>query len=297
MISEQLKSYIQEAKKPGKTNDEIRQSLLEAGWQEIDITEALSVSEPTYPPILPETSIPITSDTKLKMTGFFNSLKTHSKRPKTYYALGAIFLIAFAIFFYQKVILKEELSEFELTPKIADAAGVVPNTTFILKSSANLSATVVQKYLHFEPKVEYTIKKISSGSSVFEITPVAALEENKVYSLTITESPIAARTYSWAYQVKAPFQVIASLPRDKSNGAPVNTGIEITFNRENLLRPEKSFEISPSVRGRFEMYRNVLVFVPLQELNPQTVYTIKIKAGIKAQGSDDSLSQHTNIKF
>src|SRR3989338_1913105 len=133
MISEQLKSYIQEARKSGKTSDEIRQFLLGAGWQELDITEALSASEPTYPPILPETSIPVTSGTKLKMAGFFNSLKTRIKRPQTYYVLGAILLILAAIFLYQKIVLKEELSEFELIPQVADAAGIIPNTTFTLK--------------------------------------------------------------------------------------------------------------------------------------------------------------------
>lgn len=222
---------------------------------------------------------------------------TNFKRPQAYYILGVVLLIAATIFLYQKIILKEELSEFELTPQIADAAGVAPNTTFILKSNTDLSAMVVQKYLQFEPEVEYKIKKISSGSSIFEIIPAIALNENEIYSVKIAEGPIATRTYSWAYQVKAPFQVITSLPRDKANGVPINTGIEITFNRENLLGPEQSFEISPSVPGKFKIYRNILVFVPLQELNPKTVYTIKIKAGIKAQGSDDTLNEDTEIKF
>ena len=297
MINNELKNFVQEAKKYGKTNNEIRQSLLGAGWQETDIAESLKALESDSSQALPEAPVPHLSDSKSGTSSLFDTPKTHIKRPQTYYALGAILLIIGTIFFYQKVILKEELSEFELVPQTADAAGITPNTTFTLKSSADLSATVVQRYLQFEPQVEYKIKKVSSGSSVFEITPAVALEENKVYSLTIAESPIAARTYSWAYQVKAPFQVIASLPRDKSNGAPTNTGIEITFNRENLLSPEKYFEISPSVQGRFEIHRNVLVFVPLKELNPQTVYTIKIKAGIKAQGSDDTLSEDTEISF
>jgi hypothetical protein len=232
-----------------------------------------------------------------QLKNFIQNLLTHLKRPQTYYVLGAVLLIAGAIFLYQKVVLKEELSEFELTPQVADAAGILPTTTFTLKSSADLNATVVQKYLQFEPQVEYKIKKVGGGSSIFEITPAVALNEDSVYSISIAEGPIAARTYSWAYQIKAPFQVIASLPRNKANGVPTNTSIEITFNRENLISPERSFEISPSVPGRFEMHRNILVFVPLQELNPKTVYTIKIKSGIKAQGSDDTLNEDTEINF
>ena len=304
MTTEQLKNYIKEAKKSGKTNDEIHHSLLGAGWKEMDIAEALNVTELSSSPTPPEAPVPHASDLKSGASSFFDSLKAHIKRPRTYYVLGAVLLIATAVFLYQNVILKEEFSElkeefseFELVPQMADAAGIAPNTTFTLKSSADLSATVVQKYLQFVPQVEYKIRKVSSGSSIFEITPSAALDENKVYSLAIAEGPIAAHTYAWAYQVKAPFQVIASLPRDQANGVPTNIGIEITFNRENLLSPEQSFEISPSVPGRFEIHRNVLVFIPLQELDPETIYTIKIKTGIKAQGSDDTLNEDTKIKF
>ena len=293
MINDQLKHYIRDALNSGKARDDIKRSLLDAGWQEINIDEAFNALE------IAQTSPQKVSQSrpKLKSASKLNNIFSFFKRPQAYYILGAILLIVGAIFLYPKIILKEELSEFELTPQIADAAGVASNTTFILKSNTDLSAMVVQKYLQFEPRIEYKIKKISSGSSIFEITPAVVLNENEIYSVKIVEGPIAARTYSWAYQVKAPFQVIASLPRDKANDVPINISIEITFNRENLLGPEQSFEISPSVPGRFEIYRNILVFVPLQELNPKTVYTIKIKAGIKAQGSNDTLNEDTEIKF
>lgn len=297
MVNGQLKNYIQEGLKSGKTRDEIEKSLLEIGWREVDIQEAFASAK------MPEVPVSTQEKKEAKIVRLQNKtspirfLKFIIKRPRIYYMLGAILLIAGAIFLYQKIILKEELSEFELTPKIADAAGIVPTTTFTLKSSADLSATVVQKYLQFEPQIEYKIRKISSGSSVFEIIPEVALNENEIYSVKIAEGPIAARVYSWAYQVKALFQVVASLPRDKSSDVPTNTGIEITFNRENIINPEQFFEISPAVSGRFEIHRNILVFIPSHELNPKTVYTIKIKTGIKAQGSDDTLSKDAEIRF
>lgn len=296
MASDELKNFIKDALKSGKSKEEIRQSLLASGWQEPDIQEVFATLEMPEAPAQ-ETKEVKNTPTIQKKDNFIQFLSHHLKRPQTYYVLGAILLIASAIFLYQNVVLKEELSEFELTPQIVDAAGITPNTSFVLKSSADLSATVVQKYLQFEPQVEYKIKKIGSGSSIFEVTPALALNENEVYSVKIAEGPIAARTYSWAYQVKATFQVIASLPRDKANGVPTNTGIEITFNRENLISPEKSFEISPSVPGRFEIHRSILVFVPSQELNPKTVYTIKVKSGINAQGSNDTLNEDAEISF
>lgn len=287
-----IKHYIQEALKSGQSKNQIRQALLDAGWREDDIIESfnsLKISE----------SAPTKTQPKIrkKITDIFNFLN-YFKRPKIYLIGCVILLLAGALFFYyQKIVLKEEISEFELAPKVFDAAGIPSTTTFILRSTADLSAAVIERYLQFEPHVDYAVKKIGSGSSVFEITPNSALEENKVYSIKIAEGPIAARTYSWAYQVKAPFQVISTLPRDKTNSVPTNTGIEITFNRENLINPQDSFEISPSVPGKFEIHRNILVFVPLQELAPKTVYAIKIKSGIKAQGSDDALSEDTEIKF
>jgi len=288
--------------------------LLGAGWSEADTAEALRTFEEV--PSLPSTEFldpvnrgqettprqepsasPVAATKLNVIERFFDFFKAQFKQPRAYYVPGAIFLIIIAAFLYPKFFLKEELSEFELTPQVADAAGIVPNTSFTLKSSADLSATVVQRYLKFEPDIEYKIRKIGSGSSIFEITPDNSLSENAVYSIAIAEGLIAARTYSWAYQVKAPFQVTTSLPRDKATFVPTNTGIEITFNRENLINPQSSFEISPSVRGRFEVHRNVLVFVPLEELSPRTLYTIKIKSGLKAQGSDDTLTGDAEIKF
>lgn len=298
MDNQELRNYIQEALKDGQTKEQIRQSLLGAGWTETDIAEALRTFERISS--LPSQEAPTSPATTTKpspIRGFLTFFKAQFRRPKVYYVLGVIFLVVAAVFLSPKIFIKEELSEFELTPQFADAAGVVSSTSFILKSSANLSATVVQKYLKLEPEIEYKIKKIGSGSSIFEITPVNALEENNVYSVAIVEGPIAARTYSWAYQVKAPFQVSASLPRDKATFIPTNTSVEITFNRENLINPENSFEISPSVRGRFEIHRNVLIFIPQQELAERTLYTVKITSGLKAQGSDDTLTEDAEIKF
>lgn len=217
----------------------------------------------------------------------------------SYYIAGALLLagVIGAVLFYRNVVLKELISEFELSPKIADAAGIPPGTSFILKSSANLSATVIKKHLRFSPDVEYAITKTGESSSVFEITPAAALAENTVYSLAIQEGPIAARSYSWAYQVKAPFQITASLPRDQASSVPVNTGIEITFNREQLVSPEDFFEITPPVKGRFEMHRNVFVFVPAGELSPETLYTVTVRKGLRAEGSDDTLAGDVQIRF
>ncbi len=247
--------------------------------------------------MLRQNTEPVFPATEKKKSNFIQNFRYYLKRPKTYFVLVAFLLLVGAVIFYQKVILHEEISQFELTPKIFDSAGITPSTSFILKSTADLSETVIEKYLKFSPQVEYSAKKISAMTPTYEIIPNVSLATDTVYSIAIAEGPIAEHTYSWAYQVKAPFQIIGTLPRDKASGVPVNTGIEITFNRENIINPGNSFEISPAVPGRFEVRRNVLVFIPTEPLLEKTVYSIKIKPGIKISGSDDSLATDKEVQF
>lgn len=277
MHNQELVRYIQEASNAGQTMDQIRESLRKVGWGEGDIAEAEKYANGSS--VTP---------------GFF---KKRSRDPKLYFGIAAVLLIAAAIFLYPRTFLKEELSEFELTPLVADAAGIAPNTAFILKSTADLSVSTIQKYLKFEPEIEYAIKKNDSTDRVFEIAPAHALAENVVYAIAIAEGPIAAHAYSWAYQVKAPFQVITSLPRDKATFVPVDTGIEITFNRQDLIDPKKSFEIVPEVPGKLEAHRDTLIFIPQRELEPRMLYTIRIKAGLKASGIDEVLAEDAEIRF
>jgi len=221
------------------------------------------------------------------------------KRPKVLYIVGAFLIIVLIAVFVLIGLKKEkyEISSFELTPKIADGAGINPETGFILKSTGDLSESAIEKYLKTEPQIDLKIKKISSGSSTFEITPKEKLPENKILVIKIEDGPIAEKEYSWAFQIKAPFQVISTLPRDKGNSVPLNTGIEIIFNRENIIEPEKSFEIEPNVQGKFQIHRDVLVFVPSKELQPETIYTVRIKKGIKIKNSNDELSEDKTFQF
>lgn len=193
--------------------------------------------------------------------------------------------------------LREIISDFELAPKIADGAGIAPHTTFILKSSADLEAPAVTKHLRIEPATAFEVRKIGSGSSIFEITPKSALAENTIYTVSIAEGPLAARIYSWAYQVKAPFRLETSIPRNRATSVPPNTAIELTFSRERLLDPERFVEITPPVPGRFETRRNVLTFIPGQPLKPKTVYTLTVKAGLRSEESQDVLGGPATVSF
>jgi len=99
-----------------------------------------------------------------------------------------------------------------------------------------------------------------------------------------------ARDFSWAFQVKDDFKLIASIPRDKGTNVPTNSGIEFTFSHENFENYEENFSIQPKAEGRFEIHKRTLVFVPTK-LKGGEIYTVKLKAGVGVEGSDKKLKE------
>jgi hypothetical protein len=214
-------------------------------------------------------------------------------------ALGVVSLVLIASIFsiYRSIVYRTEISEFDLKATIADPSGVSPDTRFILKSTAQLSTQVLEKYITFIPKVDLNISEVPGQINTYEIIPNNDLETDQVYTVKINKGPLASRDFSWAYQIKAPFQVTSSIPANLGVDVPVNSGIEIYFNRDEILNPEKYFEITPAVPGKFETSENKLVFIPNHPLANKTIYRIKVKAGLTAKGTSDKLENENVIQF
>ncbi len=71
MPNDQLLSYINQARKLGKTDDQVRQELLDAGWQSNDIEEVLKVNIPTQKSF----KLPILILAVLVVAGYFVGAK------------------------------------------------------------------------------------------------------------------------------------------------------------------------------------------------------------------------------
>lgn len=219
-------------------------------------------------------------------------------------------------FLFQKAREGQPAAQFVLRPLKSDAAGLDPSTGFVLQSSQPLSGRVVKQILRFKPTIDFAVKKISHkpvfiapvfaqettpgtevlAPDVFDIQPEQALEGDTVYQITIDDPKYADREYAWAFQVKAPFQVISTHPADKGVRVPVNSTIEITFNRENLIEPQSYFEISPQTDGSFQQFGPNLVFQP-KNLTQATVYTATVKKGLGAVDCEDVLAEDYSFKF
>src|SRR3989337_1131133 len=68
-------------------------------------------------------------------------------------------------------------------------------------------------------------------------------------SMTTVSGADGALAGALAFQVKGPLHVVTTLPADRSNGVPVSTGIELTFDQDGVIDAASHFAIQPQVEG------------------------------------------------
>lgn len=214
-----------------------------------------------------------------------------------FWVLGIIVLLVVTFSIYQSIIYKTEVSEFDLKASISDVAGVSTDSHFVLKTTAPLSTQVLEKYIKILPEVKFSVNKMPVEENTYEIVPDDSLVANKIYTIQIDKGPLAKHDFSWAYQTKAPFQLIASIPGNKGTSVSINSGIELQFNRENIVSPDKYIEFSPAISGKFVVSGSKVTFVPSRNLTERVVYTVKIKKGLGAEGTSDVLADDKVIQF
>lgn len=186
--------------------------------------------------------------------------------------------------------------EVTLTPTNEDALGVDPASTFVLKSEMPLEVSTIQNAFRVSPALAYDVSKINDTS--FSIAFPQALESGKIYrfQLVLPVEGEKAVDFSWAFQVKRPFRIIQTLPRDQATAVPLNSGIELTFTTDEYQDVDEYFEITPAVEGRFERHKRTVALVP-KELKPATLYTVTVKKGLGLAGSDKRLEEDFRFQF
>ncbi len=191
---------------------------------------------------------------------------------------------------------------FQVEPTESDSMGIYSKSQFVVKSQQKIDLETLRKSITLSPAIDFQIEKINDHE--FKVVPKEELNENKVYNLQIAASYIAqngkevASDYSWAFQVRNEFKILSSLPRDKSNQVPVNTGIEIKFSHLGFENHVNAFSIDPKIEGSFEVHKNDLVFVPKKDLDYGTIYTVKIdKDKLELEGSEEKLRNNFEFSF
>ncbi|PIW94692.1 MAG: hypothetical protein COZ85_03845, partial [Candidatus Moranbacteria bacterium CG_4_8_14_3_um_filter_34_16] len=209
---------------------------------------------------------------------------------------------------------KEFNSRFDLSVEKASLDGIKSDSVFIFRSKIKLSEKEVRDILKFDPVLDFEVKKVyekiagvqialaDSGQEgagtvlAYEIKPKEELQKGLVYKASVSDPQYADHEYGWSFQIKAPFQVIKTHPRNKGTSVPVNSGIEIAFNREKIGEGKDFFEINPKVSGKFETKGNTFTFIP-EKLKEKTIYEVTIKKGLKNQEGGEILEKDFKFTF
>ncbi len=184
-------------------------------------------------------------------------------------------------------------SVIDISADETDSLGISTTTGFRLVFSKAADEQAVAASLNVEPEQSFNVKKLSDKE--FALVFDKPLKSDSIYSLTLNDKDTGAKK-SWAFQTKRQFNILRTLPRDKSTNIPLNSGIEITFSHDGIENADQFFEITPKVNGRFEWNKKTLVFIP-QELKENTVYTVTVKKGLGISGSEDKLQNDYTFKF
>ena len=181
--------------------------------------------------------------------------------------------------------------QLQLRPNKNDALGVDTSAGFVLTSGVDLDASQVSSALKVTPDAAISVNARSSRE--FRVSLAKAPPPNTLERFAMVSPQTGAILASWAYQTMAPLSVVSTLPDDQTNGAPMDTGIEITFSSDAVIDPQNAIQIAPPTPGHFEQHGRTEVFVP-EALQPSMLYTVTVKAGLQVKGSDQTLRTPTS---
>lgn len=187
-------------------------------------------------------------------------------------------------------------ADLKMEASLSDSIGVASASSFLLSSSTkDLPAATVEQTLTINPQFDFEVKQVSAKE--VEIVPSQPLTTDTVYHFALANETLPSEDDpSWAFQIKNPFRIINSLPRNEGTYVPVDSGIEITFSHENYEDIDNYFSISPHVDGRFERHKRTVVYVH-KGLSYSTLYTVTVKSGLGLTGSEEKLKEDYVFQF
>ncbi len=251
------------------------------------------------------------TDPKTKSISFTRSLVNFFTNKKVGYALLAILIIittATVGFLNRnpnpqtpngKIIATANFGVVKILADKEDSLGVDPSSTYSIETMEATTPELIKANITVTPTADFTILK--ENDNKFKLAFDKKLEADKVYTITLAtidpSYPDSTKQLSWAFQMKNVFRVVSTLPRNKTNEVPTDTGIELTFSHENYSDDyAKYIEITPAVEGRFEKHKRTLSFIP-KSLKSGTLYTVKVKQGMPLSGTNEVLSDAFTFQF
>ncbi|MGN0657163.1 MAG: Ig-like domain-containing protein [Ruminiclostridium sp.] len=182
----------------------------------------------------------------------------------------------------------------EITANSVSGENVLTDTSFTIKSNADLSAEELSGKLSITPKTDFDIEK--SAECEYILTARTAFEKGSVVKLSV-ESEEGGTAGSWAFQTVDDFRIKSVYPDEGWEYVSTDSGIEITFSESADLEDVKAhFSVKPELNGSFTSHNNTVYFVPEEEMKPDTNYTVSFSEGIKSM-SGNELKEGISFSF
>lgn len=151
------------------------------------------------------------------------------------------------------------------------------DTDFIVEAE-NATADLVREHIYISGGPEYTVT--DEGDGKYRVSLAGNLSAGNVVSLSFAKEGVIE--YSWAFETERKLEVSSTLPKDGAESVDVTTAIRIDFsmNTDTPLTDYATF--TPHVEGRWEQIGKVHQFIPDTPLADSTLYTLTVKAGLRA---------------
>lgn len=182
--------------------------------------------------------------------------------------------------------------DFKVEPTQLDAAGIDVDAGFRLISKNEVTLDFLKSAVKIYPETGFEISQNSSNE--FLIQPATPLNENAIYRVDLLDQE--GSQLSWAFQTQMSLGITGTIPGQKSQYVPVNSGIEVIFTHKNIENFEEVFSIEPHVNGKFTSNGYAMIFVP-DELERGTTYKVTINAGAKVKGSELTMNEPYVFSF
>ncbi|MBQ6553105.1 MAG: hypothetical protein IJL83_05775 [Clostridia bacterium] len=207
-------------------------------------------------------------------------------------ALVAITVGAVLLFALKPAVSDPVAISAEITPTAADVNGVFTESQFLIAGERFADADDLRTQLSAGVETPYELEKTEQGN--YLLTFDEPLEPDSILTFMIDDGKGNDRSY--AFQTRSEFGVRSFFPKNGGVAEP-NTGIEITFTRDDFTDWESFITVEPSTTPyRMEKVGNRVVIIPEKRWEEMTTYVVTVKAGFRT-ASGDELEEDATATF
>lgn len=182
-------------------------------------------------------------------------------------------------------------SRIEIVPDRTEGTDILPDTSFTVRTEADVTPAQLRELLRFEPGKSYHVEQLEDGG--FSVRPTGGFAPD-------SEAAVRYGDQVFRFHVANRLTVRACFPAEGSERVPTNTGIEILFNQPevSLQMVDRAVTVDPPVslrigggwdNGRFSFY-------PEEDLKPDTRYTVTVNPPLTSQ-SGAELAEPFHFSF